>query len=317
LSKLLLIFLLLSNIAFSQERGKATIWHLVVVDSATSKGVAKATVSINKKTYFSADNNGAVYIDKDLIRPKDSIGISCVGYKSVWLRPNVTHRFPDTVSISFSVTELKIINVGQNQPALVVMGDVKRKYNTHGVTDPNSSFAQFIPNDKKVKGIITSVEYVLNDELHGIEMPFRVRLFTKMKDSITLDKELTSDSIIVYNPDRRRKVIVDISRFNIHLPPEGVIAIFETLSRFYYSKDSIWYRAKNWERGNEFVKTPGIDMDQTKNNWEIDRDKIDRKTSYSMVGPEADRWNLDTVIDQWYVYRDGNNFAITITVKPE
>lgn len=306
-----MIFLLLSNYAFSQERSKSTIWHLTVIDSATSKGVAKATISINKARYFSTDNNGTVYINKDLIGLKDSVGISCIGYKSVCLRPNINHKFPDTVKISFSITELNIVNVGQNQPALVVMGDVKKKYNTHRITGPSESQAQFIPNDKNIKGTITSVQYVVNDQLHGIELPFRVRLFTKMKDSITLDKELTTDSIIVYNPEKKQTLSVDISKYNIQLPKEGVIAIFETLAPSFYGKDSVWY-----DDGRKYPKSPGIDMDQTKNNWEIDRDKIDRKTSYSMVGPEADRWNLDTVYDQWYVYRDGNNFAITITVVP-
>ncbi len=310
MNKLLLIFLLLTNLAFSQEKGKAAIWHLVVVDSATSKGVAKATIGINKARYFSTDNGGTVYIDKDLIGSKDSVCISCVGYKSVWLRPNINHQFPDIVRLSFSITELNIVNVGQNQPALVVMGDVKRKYNVHSITSPSCSYAQFIPNDKKINGSIASVQYTLNDQLHGIELPFRVRLFTKMKDSITLDKELTNDSIIVYNPEKKHTLIVDISKYNIHFPEEGVIAVFETLSTSYYGKDSVWYY------GHKYSKAPGIDMDQTKNNWEIDRDKIDRKISYSMVGPEADRWNLDTVIGQWYVYRDGNNFAITITVIP-
>ncbi len=168
--------------------------------------------------------------------------------------PGINYIFPDTVRLSASVTSLKEVKVSATKPIETIIGDVKKSYNTHRITWPNSAYAQFIPNEKKIKGTITSVEYVINDELHGIERPFRVRLFTKSKTSLSLDRELIKDSIIVYNPKKERRISIDISKYNVQLPEDGVIVIFETLSPSYYGNDSIWIN------GQKFLKMPGIDM---------------------------------------------------------
>jgi hypothetical protein len=312
MNKILFLFVLtcISDFAFSQQKSNPVIWHLTIVDSTTSKGVDRATVSINKNKNFSTDINGAIDINKTLINPKDNIRISCMGYKSIWLMSGIDNKYPDTIRLSSSVISLKEVKVSSLNRQIEI-GDIKKSYNSHRTTSPNDAYAQFIPNERKIKGTISSVEYVLNDELHGIEMPFRVRLYTKNKSNLSLDQELTNDSIIVYNPEKKRLVSVDLLRYNIQLPEDGIIVVFETLDSSYYSKDPIRYM------GYERVRLPGIDMDlKKKNDYTADlHDKSDRKGSYSMVGPTADRWNFDDAYDQWYAYADGNNFAITVTIN--
>jgi hypothetical protein len=305
-----LILITISNFAFSQQRDDQTLWHLTIVDSVSARSIAGVTVTINRTKHFSTNLNGAININKTIINLKDSIRISCIGYKPLLLKPGVNFKFPDTVRLSSTVTSLKEVRVNALNREIRI-GDIKKSYVWHRITSPNESLAQFIPNEKKISGIVSSIEFMLNDELHGIENPFRVRLYTKYKDSVTLDQELTTDSIIVYNPEKKRRLSVDVSRYNIQLPEEGVIVVFETLSSSYYGRDSVWH----W--GQKYAKTPGIDMHTTKKNQlGGDNDKIDRKGPYSMVGPEADRWNWDGVYSQWYKYADGTNFDFTITIIP-
>jgi len=308
--KFLLLLLIIPCFTFAQNKVNQNLWRLTVVDSIAGKGIVKATVAINNKHYYTTDNNGVVIIGKTLITPGYSFIISCIGYKRMVILPLANYQYPDTIKLSDSVMYLNEVKISASGLLATHIGDIKQTYKTHSITQPKSAYAQFIPNDKNITGTISSVEFVVNNELHGIEMPFRVRLYTKNKDTITLGTELTTDSIVVYNPQKKQLISIDITKYNIQLPPNGVIVVFETLSPSYYSKETVWYEGQN------YIKTPGIDMDQTKNYWNIDSTKHNRSDPYSMVGPQADKWNLDDVYDQWYVYKEGNNFAITITVVP-
>ena len=306
----LLLFVSLSNLCFSQQKTDQNIWHLTVVDSNTTKGIDKATLSLNKQYYIS-DNKGTIAISKELIHTGNNIIISCIGYRPVSI--TITkNEYPDTIRLSSSVVSLNEVEIRPSEQIELTVKDVKKRvHNTHRLTSPASSYVQYIPNINNIKGIITSVQYNINDRLHGIERPFRVRLFTKMKDSITLDKELTTESIVVHNPQRKTVINVDVSKYNIQMPENGVLVVFETLDSTYYKKDTIP------NDGYNYAETPGIDMIQTKNYWDTDDNKTNRQDAYSMVGHSADRWNWNDVYDQWYVYKEGNNFAISIIISPD
>jgi len=315
--KLLLtvILMFIAYIAFSQQKNDKNSWHLTIVDGVTTKGIDKVTVTINRAKYFNTDTNGVIELDKTFISHKDSINISCIGYRSVILTPGVNNKYPDTVRLLVSVKYLDEVKIGSSEPKGISIGNIKKSYNTHRVPNPDEEYAQFIPNDKKIKGTINSIQYVLNDELQGIEMPFRVGLYTKNTNSIFPDKELIKDTIIVSNPKKKRWVSVDISKYNIELPENGVIATFETLSASNY-KDSIWYDKK--PQGNRWIaKMPGIDMDlKKKDNYTIDREKQNRNGPYSMVINVNDKWSYEEVRFHSYIFTDGINLAITLTISP-
>jgi len=295
---------------FAQQKAEQTLWHLIIVDNITNKGIAAVTVSLNKTKYFSSNIAGIIDIDKTLIKKNDSVYFTCIGYKPQVIILDPNNKFPDSIRLSPLIMSLKEVTI--KSPQETILGDIKKDYNSHRIPNPNEEFAQFISNKAKIKGTITSIEYVLHDELHGIEKPFRVRLYSKSKDSLFPDQELIKDSIVIYNSKRKHLVSVDISKYNIQFPDDGVIAIFETLPPSYYGKDSIWYN------GRGHLKMPGIDMDLLKKDeYPVDYDKLDRKSDYSMVGPVVDQFTFDDVWHQWYVFTDGNNFAITLTIRKE
>jgi hypothetical protein len=320
MTKVLVLFMLsilITGFAFSQEKKNPSLWHLTIVDNTTNKGIDRVTIAINGTKYFSTDVSGGTSIDKAFIGAKDNVRISSVGYRPVVLFPGSNLNFPDTVKISASLITLKEIKVRPGGPEGTTIGIIKKTYNTHRVPNPNEQNAQFIPNEKRVRGRIIAVNYVLNDELHGIEKPFTVRLYTKSKGSLFPDQELTKDSITVYNPEKKHLLSVDVSSYDIAMPENGVIAVFETLLPANYGRDSIWYdkrpQGKRW-----FLKMPGIDMDlKKKDSYPVDRDKKDRNGAYSMVRTKADLLNFDDVRDQFYVFPEGNNFAISVTVSPD
>ena len=68
-----------------------------------------------------------------------------------------------------------------------------------------------------------------------------------------------------------------------------------------------------------YARTPGIDMELKKegNYSGHPHDKEDRKTTYSMVMDSGDQYSYEQILFDSYLYDDGNNFAITITVAPD
>lgn len=174
--------------------------------------------------------------------------------------------------------------------------------------------AEYIPNDRKISGTIASVEYTVNDKLQGIEMPFKVGLYEKTDGTPFPGPALLSDSIVVRNTRKKNRVVINLLKYHIPLPQNGVIVAFETLSTGYYGADSVMYA------GQKYVKTPGIDMDlRKKSDFSADiDDKQDRKTAYALVMDEPNTWtSLEGARRHGYLYRDGNNFAITITIEPD
>lgn len=310
---LLLITFCISTSAFSQEKNTPALWHLTIVDSATKQCIVRATVSVDSGKYLSTNEHGQISLRKDLLYKTDTLRISSVGYRTAVFIPGFRVKLPDTIRLVAVVTVLKEVAINPNSPRGIILGDFKKKYNTHRVTSPDDKYLQYVPNDVKTKGIITSVEYVINDELHGIEMPFRLGLYTKNQNSPFPDHALITDTIIVYNPERKTHLSVDISKYNIQLPEDGVMVALETLSPAYYGKDSVWYY------GQKRARTPGIDMDlKKKGDYAAHvKDLSDRKTTYSMVIDTADEWDLNQLMMHSYLYDDGNNYAITITIVPD
>lgn len=308
-----LITFCISTSAFSQEKNTPALWHLIIVDSATNQGIVRATISIDSGKYLSTNEYGQIYLRKDLLYKTDTLHISSVGYKTAVFIPGFRVKLPDTIRLAAAVRVLKEVAVNPNSSVEVTLGDFKKKYNSQRTTSPDDKYLQYIPNDAKTKGIITSIEYVLNDELHGIEMPFRVGMYTKNKNNPFPDHTLITDTIIVHNPERKTHLSIDVSKYNLRLPEDGIMVALETLPPTYYGKDSVLYY------GQKRARTPGIDMDlKKKGDYSAHPyNKEDRKTTYSMVMDVDNRWRHEQILFDSYLYDDGNNFAITITVAPD
>jgi len=310
---LLLITLLISTSAFSQEKNTLTLWHLTIVDSTTNQGIVRATVSVDSGKYLSTNEHGHISLRKDLLYKTDTLHISSVGYGTAVFIPGFRVELPDTIRLARTAIALKGVAVSPNSTRGLVLGDFRKRYNSHRVTSPDDKYLQYIPNDTKTKGVITSIEYVINDELRGIEMPFRVGIYTKNKTNPFPDHTLITDTIIVYNHERKTHLSIDVSKYNLQLPEDGVIVGLETLPPAYYGKDSVLHY------GQKFARTPGIDMDLRKKGEYSTHpyDKVDRKTAYSMVTDADGKWSREQILFDSYLYDDGNNFAITITVAPD
>lgn len=309
--RLFIIFSLISASCFAQQAPQAGILKVKIEDSLTSKPINRATVSTGKQSFL-ANENGDVDIPKAVVDNTSMLTISCIGYQTVNCKVYGNNEFPVVIKLRESITSLQEVRVSDRKDW--VLGQTRGKYLSHRISDPNNAYVQYIPNDSHIEGIITSITYNINDELKGINQPFRVRLFTKFRDSLILDKELTADSIVVVNKQRKPTVTVDMLKYNIRLPENGVMVVFELLPQKYYP---IYGGGRD---NSLYYHTPGIDI-YLKNKDDYAAHVFDRRNRtapYAMVGHIDDRahWDDDTY-GRWYVYDDGINFAISISVQKD
>jgi len=321
-SVIVVLFLLMISASrvFSQDVGDSAVWHLRVIDSVTNKGIEKATLNINNEKHLIADVNGVIIVNKKWINPKAILNISCVGYKPVLLKQTENGPLPSIIKLSASMIDLQEVSVSALNSQIKFESEIK-SYDYHRTLDPDDSFLQFIPNNNNVKGTIASIEYLMHDATQAIEKPFRVRLYSKSKGSIKPDRELLEDSLIVYNTEKKKIFSVDLLKYNIPLPEDGVIAVFETLDESFYGTDSVWYndgRRRGYGLRGYLRKIPGVDMHITKKGFMADSQKlVDRADPFSMCGPSVSKVNLEERWYQWYVFTEGTTFGISITVRPD
>jgi hypothetical protein len=310
--KYLILFMwILPRVAFSQPVKAGSFWHITISNALTGKNISGATLSVSNKRHFIANENGEISVDKKYLSLNDTLKLSCVGFQSKVFIIDKSFTYPDNIKLSSVNITLNEVVVNSSKRQLKI-GDIKKAYNSHLRANPNGMFIQYIPNDKGISGIITTIEYYVNNQSRGIERPFKVGLYTKGKDNVFPDQNLLNDSIVIFNPEKKKRILVDVSKYNIPFPKDGVMAVFETLCPESYGSDQYW------ENGQLYSRAPGIDINlKQKGNFAADTAKFNRTTPYALVMDTTGdgRFTIEDVHQQAYLYADGSNFAIVITVE--
>lgn len=299
---LLLTFLMLgSDFTFSQQKNGSALWHLTIVDSATSKGVERATVSGISTYNFITDHNGVINIDKGFIDQRNNIRISCIGYRSVFYKPE--GKYPDTLRLSATMTILNEVTINSRSKDKL-LGNINQEAKGGYYPGPNEEIVEYIPNNEEISGIIISVNYVLLNGYKNIAKPFKVNLYSKSKDSMYPAEALIKDSIIVYNTKSLTMVKVDISKYNIQIPGDGFFIGFETLSSSWYGND--FYKTN----GREYLRVPGIKGTFKEGNFRYGGTKR-TGVKYSL------HRHTDNTPLEWAIFEDGTDFAIGATINAD
>jgi CarboxypepD_reg-like domain len=197
--KYLLILFLNITIAHAQQI------HLKgsIVDAQSGLPIPNATVSVPYKNLFYPTNNEGKYdISDDKIAQTDSIGISCIGYKTQTVRVNNLEP-GGTIKLALLVKALQGVKIGINPPALTKCGSKMTSKALWSSWIPLMEAARFMSGSRNKKGIIQSVGFYLGDggifdanKGGDVTAPFRVRLYG-VDTGGAPGKELTKDVIIV------------------------------------------------------------------------------------------------------------------------
>ncbi|WP_295794600.1 hypothetical protein [Mucilaginibacter sp.] len=296
-STLVTLFLVCVTTTVLSQSNANNIWRLTIADSLTLKGIERATVSgINTGSYITGAD-GVINIDKNNIGGK-SITVSCVGYKTLYYKPG--GKYPDTLMLSAITTALHEVTIN-SKPKGTPFGNINLQATGGYLFATNEEIAEYIPNNDKLTGTVTAVEYVLLNNHKGIERAFRVTLYSKVKDSMEPGEPLIKDTLIVYNQKKLPVFRVDISKYNIQLPEDGLFIGIETLSRERYGTETVN------DHGSLYPRVPGIKGVFKGGNFRYD-DIPRNGVKYAVY-----RSALNVM--EWSVFEDGTNFAIGAVIN--
>jgi hypothetical protein len=301
-----IILLITTRLGFSQVSNKNALWNLTIVDSTTLKAVESATVSIINKCELITNSKGLIGIDKLFIKNNHSLTISSIGYKTVLFSFNGT--YPDTIKLATQISVLNEITIKANLKKVIV-GYADSAFDGGYIFAVNSNsiaeIAEYIPNTQKLKGTILSLNFGLENNKKGPDLPFRVNLYRKVKGSMYPGEELIKDSIIVYNPQKLKVVTVDVASYNIKIPEDGFIIGLQALPQAWYddrvNKSIINYQKVIKIRGHFNNHSFAFANDTTLRN----------SVRYSLLRTVSEYTN------EWNVFEDGTNFSIGAVISPD
>ena len=276
------------------------LWKITIADSVSLKAIGQVTVMLNKNGFITNDT-GVLFIEKRLLKKNDTIKVSSIGYTTKNIKLTTNYRYPDTIFLSPSLTilnEVVIKNQGQK-----VLGQIAQRYDGGYLLIPDQEIAEYVPNPNKSSGTINSLIFVIKDDHKGIVGPFKVNIYSK--DSTMYPGEnYLKDSLIVYNSKKRPVVIVDVTKYNLAVPPNGFFVGFESLSPSWYENDVVEIK------GHKYFKVPGIAGHFKNHQFNFDDDlRTNLKFSlYRDITPQGKTWSI---------FEAGTDFAIGATIIPD
>ncbi|MFT7250354.1 MAG: hypothetical protein ACI9FW_000064 [Flavobacterium sp.] len=213
----LLFLLLLTTLSLSaQVKG-------VVLDSISGKPIAYVNIWVeNENIGTTSEENGIFLLE---IKEEKNIVFSALGYETKILKSSEIEKvnlYPKVYEMPEVVLS---IPVGNEE---IEVGNSKRKfYLPEPQTVPWVLAKKFhFPSEKKDLKFIKNLIYYTNSEVENGK--FRARVYEITNDSLPGD-DLIYQELIINVKKGKQTTVVDVSKYNIQIPKEGVIVGFESL----------------------------------------------------------------------------------------
>jgi CarboxypepD_reg-like domain len=188
-----------------------------VVDSSTKQPIAFAVIQTESKSFYSDSIGRFTVLANDL---SNVIKISCLGYetKSFKIGQNCKERILLKPKI-FNLPEVIV----SSKPFKSKKIGLSRKSSISSAQLDGEIIATFIPNDDQTYKVIKKM--ILPFKHHkregDIRSNFRVHVYSVGIDG-SPQKELLESNVVFCPNKKKKKVELDISKYNIIIPKEGV-----------------------------------------------------------------------------------------------
>ncbi|WP_456438713.1 hypothetical protein [Psychroserpens sp.] len=229
-----------------------------VLDFNSNQPIENVSISIDKKFIGYFDSNGDFKIEEGV--KYNSISFSHLSYETLSIeREHFNGQVVYLVSKSETLDEVEIDGKKKYSLARGVLGGTGLLGGrTHLGWD--SKAVTFIPFEEE--GEITKLTYRLVDVLgvKGLKyLRFKANLYTI--DTITRlpEKKLIEEDIITSNKNGDRVFLLDVSKYNIQMPKEGVFVAFIILNYDEYNVKGVM------SKGGQICATPAIKTRVRKN----------------------------------------------------
>ncbi|MFW5983480.1 MAG: carboxypeptidase-like regulatory domain-containing protein [bacterium] len=214
-----------------------------VIDAKSGEALSYANISVsNKKIGTTSDQDGKFNFQADKLESNDTLIISYVGYQSKKIRINpmddnviaLTPRmqFLDEIIVSPSTeSKERIINKFRKRNCVIL------RTNKHPGSDeywlpyrpqePAIEALYFCNNENTISGnVIKKVNIFVANVKDSSS--FRLRILSASDNKIP-DKDMLTENIIITVTEENELVEVDLERFNLVIPENGIFVGFELL----------------------------------------------------------------------------------------
>lgn len=226
------LFILIPFLTFSQQQ----VVKGVVLDKESNEPIPYVNISILESTVgASSDDDGSYSLNINEEDVDKNVHLSSLGYK-------------DTTLTVTSFTKLKTIflkPLAEQLDEVVINEKFKEKffkiqpyhedelYGGFGMGKRPWQLGLYFPYDSSYSKTeyLKEISVLLSKGLgfKRKDSKFRVRLFSVSKDSLPMH-DLISENLIITASKKQKEVIVDISRFDITFPKNGLFVTLEGLA---------------------------------------------------------------------------------------
>lgn len=216
----LILFLFMGFAGFSQIKG-------IVKDSLTGQPIPYVSVWVENETIgTTAEENGTFSLE---VKTEKRIVFSALGYENkIVLSSDV-----NTVVLSPKTLELNEVVIEKTKATReIAIGDFSGIYLNSGVANVGQEdvhvWAKLIRFNEKVKEhpFIKSIEFATRSRLKNALL--RIRVFNINSEEIPIGDAIEED-ILVQVKKGKNNNIVDLAKYNIKIPEEGIFIGFEYL----------------------------------------------------------------------------------------
>jgi len=246
LTLIIFLYLFIISKAFTQS----AIVTGRIIDSINNEAISFANLEIFcKKTGCAADENGKYSLDVSKLNIQDTVSVSALGYNTQNIIISELQQKKE-IKLSKAIYKLNEVSVSASVK-YVNKGNYLKK------TNFSSYFYQagdqiwcFIPASETNKEVLCSVFVYINEiktkhNLGNINRPFRVRLYevdTTFKEK-KKGRDLILDNLIA-NSEKKGWYEIDVSKYNLVMPKNGVFAAIEMIEFSTKVKDGIMIGCK-------------------------------------------------------------------------
>ncbi len=213
--RLIWIFLVVSQFAFSQIRG-------VVKDSISGEPIPFVNIWVENETIgTTSETNGSFSLD---IKEDKVLVFSALGYEV-----KKASSKSEVILLKSKVFELKEVIIEQPKfKKEIEIGNFNKPLGFHISGDLEWSNAKFFKYDTTYEQtkFIKKIKITTRSKVNNAK--FKIRIFSVNKEGSPED-DLLYEDIIVMVKKGKRKNIIDISNFKLVFPKEGLFIAYEVL----------------------------------------------------------------------------------------
>ncbi len=215
--KQIILFFFLTISLSAQVKG-------VVKDSISGKPIPYVNIWVeNENIGTTSEEDGSFSLD---LKEEKKLVFSALGYEV----KTVSLKEITTVLLAQKIYEMpEVVVTAPKRTKEIEIGDVKKpSYLPEPQTIPWIHARKFEYSEVKENAkFIKSIKFFTYSHVeNGI---FRARIFEVKTDGM-LGNDLIDEEILVTVKKGKKKTIVDVSRFNLQIPEEGIIVAFESLN---------------------------------------------------------------------------------------